>query len=276
MPFGLSEKTDALLHRIERPNVNPGWVAMSRDCRSMVWSLANGTILPANAVLNSQDGGGSFRLTKVYDINKRPVTSGNGQMPLFKAFSDRVNPDFMYGFGEDSRIYISLDRGVSFYEREVADFVPGVNFGIIDCANKTEIRAESGKEGVLYLALGVHGLWKMQYHGSQDRLCLLRITPKGDVVYRMGLGLLKKGGDYIYEDKAFYICGTLSGEYGFFRSLNQGESWERINNDSQMFGEITSIDGDCRTFGRFYLATGSLGALYGDMVPCEPMANECQ
>lgn len=33
-----------------------------------------------------------------------------------------------------------------------------------------------------------------------------------------------------------------------------------------MFGEINSIDGDCRVFGRFYLATGSNGVKYGEPI----------
>jgi hypothetical protein len=30
-----------------------------------------------------------------------------------------------------------------------------------------------------------------------------------------------------------------------------------------MYGHINSIDGDCREFGLFYLATGCKGLLYG-------------
>ena len=39
----------------------------------------------------------------------------------------------------------------------------------------------------------------------------------------------------------------------------------RINTNKQMFGRIHSIDGDKRVFGRFFLATGSSGLLYGEM-----------
>jgi hypothetical protein len=31
-----------------------------------------------------------------------------------------------------------------------------------------------------------------------------------------------------------------------------------------MFGEINSIDGDKRVFGRFYIGTGTRGLLYGE------------
>lgn len=274
MPFGLTKTTDRLLHNIEKPNVNSGWVAMSPDCQNIVWSVADGILLPADAVIHSNDGGKTFSPVKIYDTKGRPIqpeTFSPGQtiapLCLFKVFSDRVNPSLMYGFGENSRIYVSRDKGASFYEKILPAGFPKVNFGLIDCADKTEIRAESGREGILYLALREQGLWKMVYDRNEDTLLFSRITQPGDTVCRMGLGLLREGGDYFREDKAFYICGTLDGEYGFFRSLDQGGTWQRLNDDTQMFGDIHSIDGDCRTFGRFYLATGSLGAIYGEMAP---------
>lgn len=274
MPFGISEKIDHLLKGIEHPNVNSGWVALSPDCKHIVWSVADAINLPSDAVICSHDGGQTFEAVKIYDVNGDIVTCAKDYNPwntnaqegvtLLKVMSDRVNSSIMYGFGENSRIYISTDSGATFYEKELPESFPRVNFGLIDCANKTEIRVESGKEGVLYLALNTHGLWKMVYDVSADILSFSRITPLGDEVYRIGLGLLREGGDYITEDKAFYICATLDGDYGFFRSLDQGATWQKLNTSAQMFGEINSMDGDCRKFGRFYLATGSLGAIYGD------------
>ena len=65
--------------------------------------------------------------------------------------------------------------------------------------------------------------------------------------------------------KDIYFCGRLEGEYGFYRTFDEGKSYERLNQDNQMYGEINSIDGDKRKFGRFFLATGSRGVLYGEM-----------
>lgn len=91
-----------------------------------------------------------------------------------------------------------------------------------------------------------------------------RLSADGDKVYRVGLGLRTSDGDYLKDDKALYICGVIEGIYGFFRSFDEGKSWEKINNDLQQFGDINSIDGDCRIFGRYYIATGSFGLKYGD------------
>ncbi|MCH5274437.1 MAG: endoglucanase [Lachnospiraceae bacterium] len=257
MPYGLSSRIDSLLVRIEQPNINSGWVAMSPDCRNIVWSIAEGQRLPMDAVVSSTDGGKSFVRTR--------IMGADGDSPCLKVYADRVNSSLMYGFGSDSQFYISKDGGLSFLRYMTPPDCPSVDFGMIDCSNKVEIRAESGREGVLYLALGTFGLFKMLYDSTSDSLQLIRLTKEGDAVFRFGLGLLQTGGCYLQEDKAFYICGIIDGSYGFYRSLNQGTSWQRINTDKQMFGDINSIDGDCRTFGRFYIATGSLGALYGDM-----------
>ena len=80
----------------------------------------------------------------------------------------------------------------------------------------------------------------------------------------MGLGLGTPSGDYYRDAKAVYFNGIIDGQYGFYRTLDEGGTFERLNTDRQMFGEINSIDGDCRTFGRFYLATGSNGVKYGE------------
>ena len=75
--------------------------------------------------------------------------------------------------------------------------------------------------------------------------------------------MLKEGEDYITSNKAIYICAKIGGEYGFYRSFDDGKTYERINTDKQMYGEVNSLDADKRTFGRFFIATGSRGVLYG-------------
>ncbi|MDE7248329.1 MAG: endoglucanase, partial [Lachnospiraceae bacterium] len=134
------------------------------------------------------------------------------------------------------------------------------------CANKTEIRGEAGKEGIFYAALGSYGRYKMIFSGKENeqKLTLIRLSREGEAVYRVGLGLLTPGSNYLYSDKALYICGKIEGIYGFFRSFDDGKSWEKINNDIQQFGDINSIDGDCRVFGRYYIATGSFGLKCGE------------
>ena len=100
--------------------------------------------------------------------------------------------------------------------------------------------------------------------GAADAFTGCRLTQPGDQVFCVGLGLGRKGGDYASEGKMLYFSGVVDGQYGFFRSADECGTILRINNDQQMYGSIHSIDGDKRVFGRFYLATGSSGLLYGE------------
>ena len=119
--------------------------------------------------------------------------------------------------------------------------------------------------GVLFFAGGEEGLYKLIYNRAEDTTQLKKLSKPGDTVFRMGLGLGSRDGDYLKDKKALYICGVIDGVYGFFRSFDDGETYENIIDDNQMFGDIYSIDGDKRVFGRFFIATGSRGVIYGEM-----------
>ncbi|MDE7282070.1 MAG: endoglucanase [Lachnospiraceae bacterium] len=263
MPFGITDKLDKALHRIETPNVNSGWAAVSPDCKNIVWSVAENIQLPIDMVITSQDGGKSFVKAKVYDVSGEVKKQGG-----MKVFADRMESSIFYGFGECSQFYLSRDGGRTFWQREIPQFdFPQLDFSRIDCANKTEVRGECGKQGVFYMALGKYGLWKLHYDMKRDDISVIKLGADGDIFYRMGLGVIRPGGDYYKEDKAIYTVAKIDGVYGFYRSVDDGKTFVRLNEDNQMYGEINSMEGDSRVYGRFYLGTGSRGVLYG--MPCE-------
>lgn len=259
MPFGLSAELDEALRLIEQPNVNSGWAALSPDCNHIVWSIADGILLPISRMIVSADGGKTFCHCQVYDKSGAPKTQG-----CVKVYADRMDSSLFYGFGEHSDFYVSKDGGKTFYESLLPAEFPETDFGRIDCANKTEVRGETGKSGVFYIATGRGGLWKLVYDKAADQVTIKRLTKEDDEVYRVGLGLGSPDGDYYKDPKALYCNAKLDGVYGFYRTLDEGKNFDRINTEKQMYGEINSIDGDCRVFGRFYLATGSRGVLYGE------------
>jgi photosystem II stability/assembly factor-like uncharacterized protein len=261
MPYGLSPFIDKLLNRIEQPNVNSGWIAVNSEGKALCWCIADRARLPISAVVCSRDCGKTWERTQVLGLNDRPITEG-----YLKVFSDRCDAHIMYGFGDRSQIYISKDFGKTFREVTIPNYFPKTDLTQIDCFNKTEIRCESGKRGVIYIAMSRSGLWKLQYNKYTGTLDLNRLTGEGDICYRVGLGLIHPGVDYLSENKAVYVNAVINGEYGFYRSFNDGTTWERINTDKQMFGDIHSIDGDKRIFGRFYLGTGTKGLIYGDEI----------
>ncbi len=262
-PFGLSEKLDESLHMIETPNVNPGWVALSVDCENIVWCVAEkgGVTLPIDMVVVSHDGGESFHRAKIYDVEKKEIVLRNGEYRGLKVFSDRVVPELFYGFDNHGHVFISTDCGNSFYERE--ESLPDFDISNIDCADKSCVRGECGRIGVFYISLSEHGLMKLHYDPGTDKLRIKKLSWGSDVIYNIGLGLGREDGDYFTEPKAIYFNGKLGGKYGFYRSLDDMATYERINNDSQMFGDINCIEGDSTVFGRFFIGSGSRGVLYG-------------
>lgn len=254
LPYGLSDALDEHFRNIERPNVNSGWVAMSPDTKNIVWSVADGITLFKELVIYSNDSGVTWHRTNTSAVNDK----------CLKVYSDRVDSNLFFGFSEEGNVYISDDCGASFKPVDTGNKLSGVNFGLIDCANKTEIRGESGKSGVFYIATGKKGLWKLKY---QNGGCYLtKLTDDDAVIYRMGLGVIREGGNYFDEPKAIYVCANMSGDYGFFRSLDDGKTWTKLNDSQHMFGDINSLEADKRVFGRFFIATGSRGVIYGEQI----------
>ena len=227
----------------------------------VVTPRGNWTGKTKGGLILSKDQGKTFQCCKVYEKSGAQKLASK-----VKVYSDRVDSRLFYGFGEQSDFYISKDGGCTYQEYDLPVEFPKVNFGLIDCANKTEVRGETGKKGVFYLAVGEGGLWKLIFDEETDSVSMKRLSKDGDVVYRVGLGLGSPDGDYYKDNKAIYCNAVMDGEYGFYRTLDDGETYERINTDRQMFGDINSIDGDCRVFGRFYLATGSNGVKYGTQI----------
>ena len=158
LPFGLTKKLDSLFEKIEKPNVNPGWVALSPNGEKIVYSVADGVFLPADSVLVSPDGGLSFEKVNIFDLNKNKIS--DIELPLgsklydklnlfrggflgklksgskealkeeegslrdvygFKAFSDRVKDEIFYGFSDKGEFYLSLDFGKNFYQKEIEE-----------------------------------------------------------------------------------------------------------------------------------------------------------
>ena len=257
MPWGLTEEIDQACRAIERPNTNAGWAAMSPDGQTIVWSMAERIELPVSRVVITRDEGQTYQRVLVYQLDGSEKTTGS-----FKVFADRVDSSLFYGFGDHSDLYISVDGGCTFRQLPAPEGFPAdIHMARIDCANKTEIRGEAGRTGRFLITLGEHGLWMLQYTNGQ--FTANRLSAEGDWVYRAGFGLGERDGDYITGHKAIYMNAKIAGEYGFYRTFDDCKTYERINTGRQMFGDIISIDGDCRNFGQFYLATGSFGLIYG-------------
>ncbi len=258
-PAGINEDIDILIQELKRPNVTSGWTAISADGETILWVL--GLPVYASRLVYTRNMGATWGKSKIYEIEGNLLDGYNLQ---FKVMSDRVNPDIFYGFSETHEgagFYASLDRGETFRQLRAPEGFPEVNLAGIDSEQHFEIRVESGREGVIWMAMQQAGLWRIAYNTGSNSFSGKRVSAEGDSIKRIGLGKPAEGS----EVKTLFTSGTIQGQYGFYRSHNGGANWIRINDDRHQYGDIRSISGDPRVFGRIYVATGTRGLVYGDI-----------
>ncbi|OPJ57555.1 WD40/YVTN/BNR-like repeat-containing protein [Clostridium oryzae] len=259
-PVGINNDLDELIKYLKVPNVTSGWTAISADGETILWEL--GLPIFASRIVYSKDEGKNWTQTKVYNSKRELITEADLE---FKVMSDRVNPNIFYGFSDNKNgqgFYVSLDKGATFNQVKAPVGFPEVNLAGIDSKQDYEIRVESGKEGTIWMAMNEFGLWKITYDSSSNSFSGDRVSEPGDYIKRIGLGKPMYGS----EIKTLFTSGTINGEYGFYRSHDEGTTWLRINDDKHQYGDIRSITGDPRVFGRIYVATGTRGLVYGDIV----------
>ena len=257
-PLGLTKELDAIINYLKRPNTTSGWAAISADGHTILWAV--GESIQAANLVRSCNFGYTWELSRVYDMDGNIATSGNAPI---KVMSHRVNPDIFYGFGSESggaRFYVSTDKGAIFHQIKAPEGFPPVTLSGIDSSMPYEIRVESGKHGVIWMGMQEHGLWRVTYNKDDNRFIGERVSAAGDNIKRIGLGKPMQGS----EIKTLYCSGTVGGVYGFWRSQDGGSTWKRINDDKHQYGDIRTITGDPRVFGRIYVGTGTRGLVYGD------------
>lgn len=67
-----------------------------------------------------------------------------------------------------------------------------------------------------------------------------------------------------------FLAGRLHGAQGIFRSLDDGASWQRIDDAGHRYGRISQLVGDPRVSGRLYFATSGRGIFYADPAEVKP------
>ncbi|HEY5560890.1 MAG TPA: endoglucanase [Clostridiaceae bacterium] len=256
-PIGISEEIDELILNIKKPNVTSGWVAISQEGETIIWAV--GQNISATSLVYTTNHGDDWSKSMVYDLEGKLITDSD--IPI-KVMADREDPNIFYGFGKKLKgasFYVSSDKGISFNQLQPPKGFPELTLSGIDSNMPYEIRVE---KGVIWIALVDEGLWRITFDKKDKLFFGHRVSLTGDIINRVGFG--KKGIDY--HTKMIYTSGTIQGKYGFYRSMDGGVNWKRINDDKHQYGDIRSITGDPRVFGRIYVATGTRGVLYGDTI----------
>lgn len=253
-PYGLTVKIDKELDAMQKPNVNSGWTAISADGSRILWSLCREGMqqhFASDMTLFTDDEGAHWHQSSFYDINNNKICASLSVTII----SDKVHPSLFYGIcTENGHIFISRDKGASFYEKcpdggqhNEALFRGPIH---VDIRSSKHIKDESGH---FYLAIDRQGLFHMCYQIDTDTLVAHSLLPAGDYARCIGIGI----------QESLFVVGCIEGCYGFFLSQDHGKSWCKINNDTQCFGQINSIDGDDREAGLWYLGSGGRGLFYG-------------
>jgi photosystem II stability/assembly factor-like uncharacterized protein len=229
-----SDNTGSTWTLVNRPNTSltQGNPALSADGNVLLWSPEN-----SNTTYRTTDWGQNWTsVTGVTDNSARPV-------------ADPLNPNVFYIYNPASggRILISTDAGESFEEAGT----PGGGGSRI-------IRTAPGREGDIWVARLTNGLWRSTDSGAT-------FNPIEGVTGARAVGFGKEAPDAAYP--AVYIWGTVDGVTGIFRSIDEGETWKRINDDNHQYGgpgNAQIVMGDANIHGRVYMTTVGRGIVYGD------------
>lgn len=162
--------------------------------------------------------------------------------------ADMVNTNKIYAYNNSSGVMmVSTDGGVNFN----AAGSPGTWGSKI-------IRTVPGQEGHIWVAMNGGGL-KRSINSGTTFTTIANVSNCSAV----GLGKADPMGTY----HSLFIWGTVGGVTGVFRSVNEGASWTRINDDAHEFGGIGNgqfVIGDMNVAGRVYLSTVGRGIVYAD------------
>jgi hypothetical protein len=182
-----------------------------------------------------------------------------------RVVADRVNPKRFYGIALfDGKLFESVDGAAHFTERPLllSDGLPkrggtgddNRSDRGDDRGGQDRIYATPGREGDLWLA-AFNGLYHSAAKGF-DRM------PGVEEIHAFGFGKAAPKAKYA----ALYLVGTVQGQRGFFRSVDNATTWVRINDDQHQWGLVLHITGDPKKFGRVYVGTHGRGTFYGDPV----------
>jgi photosystem II stability/assembly factor-like uncharacterized protein len=231
------------------PTSRAGSIAVSADGSSWVWTPDR----EAPAV--THDLGATWKPAQ-------GLTAGT------RVIADPQDPSVFYAISlSDRTIYRSNDAAATF----IAQHFTLQNAPPASSAPRGDPR---GGQDRLYATRGHTGdLWLAAFDGLYHAPSLTFSNPTGTVFFArlpgiteiqaFGFGKAAPGRPY----PALYLAGSVRGQPGIFRSIDEARTWVRINDDQHQWGLILQTAGDPRIYGRVYVGTHGRGVLYGEPSP---------
>lgn len=209
-----------------------GPIAISPDAKTVVWSPT----------------GVAAHFTNDWGATWFPCVGGSVNLAVA---ADTVNPRKFYAYDtEAGTLVVSGDGAHSF--KSTGGGLPVVKGRWGPAPGR--LGAVPGREGEFWLVA------KGALLHSVDSGLSVSVAP-GVRAILFGFGKAAPG----RREPALFIVGKVGGLEGLFRSDDSAASWVRINDGSHGFGEIRTITGDPRIYGRVYFGTGGRGIFYGDI-----------
>lgn len=172
------------------------------------------------------------------------VTGLSGSRPV----ADPVNPNKFYAYNYSTgSLLISTDGGASFAAS-----------GSSGSSDSKLIRTAPGKEGDIWVPLSNSGLRRSTDSG-QNFVTVAGVTTCSAV----GFGKEAPGKSYA----TVFIYGKVGGVLGIYRSIDEGATWVRVNDDNHQYGGMANgqiVLGDMNVYGRVYMSTAGRGIVYGE------------
>ncbi|MFP5228882.1 MAG: WD40/YVTN/BNR-like repeat-containing protein [Acidobacteriota bacterium] len=231
-----------------------GSVAVSADGATWVWTPDH------EAPSVTRDRGATWKTVS-------SLTAG------MRLIADPQNPRVFYAASlQDHKFYRSTDAAATFSTQSftlknapaTSSFPRGDPRG-----GQDRLYATPGRTGDLWFAAfdGLYRAVSLTAQPANAALSFVRM-PGVSEIQAFGFGKAAPG----HSDPALYLVGSIQGQPGIFRSLDEARTWTRINDDQHQWGLILQITGDPRVYGRVYVGTHGRGILYGDPAQ-RPLSN---
>lgn len=193
-------------------------------------------------------------------------TVAQGLPPALRVIGDPTTPQFFYSVSlADHTLYLSSDGGSTFAAQSFtlpADTPPALASRGDNRGGQDRLYAAPGLTGDLWLP-AVDGLYRISQPITLTNLSVSFVRLPGvEEIHAFGFG--KAAPNHSYP--ALFLAGTVHGQPGIFRSIDEARTWVRINDDEHQWGLILQIAGDPRLYGRVYVGTHGRGILYGNPV----------
>lgn len=226
------------------PGSHSGTLAVAANGATWVWT---------------PEGKGAY-LTRDQGATWRPVQG----LPMgLRITADAVDSKIFYALSlKDQKLYRSADSATTFspVNFTLSDGPAGlmVSPRADERGGQDQIYADPGRSGELWFA-AFNGLYLGTLNGNTQAVAFKRMAGV-DEIHAFGLGKAAPQ----HTDAALYLVGTVLGQAGIFRSVDDAQSWTKINDDAHQWGLVLQIAGDPKQYGRVYVGTHGRGIFYGD------------